>query len=818
MTRPEPPRLPLLVITRSRDLTGLLESVLASGYAPRVVDDTAAAADLVRRQTFPLVMVDDAALTETDASRAASLNALHGRNSQLILVRSPGEARIFKGVDEVIDRPLDPDEVMFRLKRARRIILLEHALRQALHRKKADLETPPEDRSMDTLGRLTAGVMHEINTPVQYVGDNLHFLDDGIEGLFEVLDRADALCEAARQGRVPETLIEAFQTARRKADSDYLKKEIPESIRQSLQGVEQISGIVLAIRNLSGRSLDDNPSVDVRSVLSICVLLTRNQWKKSAELETRLDPDLPNLRCRTGAFNQVAVNLIINAAHAVDEARSRDASLSGRIIIETGREGDMGIVRISDNGAGIPDEILPRIFDPFFTTKKEGKGTGQGLSISRAIVEAHGGRLTVETRPGVGSTFVIALPLAEDRPALPSSSVSAVPAHQDASRRRILFVDDQKEVLDGIARMLRPMEGAWDMRFTCSGREALSLLEKDPADVVVSDFNMQGMNGLDFFREVKARHPETLRIMLSGEITRNFIMKSVRLVHQFIAKPAGADLLKTTISRACDLKGLLADDELRRTVAGMDSLPSLPEIYAQISRELQSPEASMKKVGALIAKDTAISAKILQMVNSAFFGLPGRIAGPEQAVMLLGADTVRALVLHCELFSTFRVDKRLHRFLERLSSHNLHVAHLARRIAEHEKKDRAIVDQAFMGGLLHDFGKLILAGQFPDRYLELLNQTAGRGLSYNALEQETFKTGHGAIGAYLAGIWGFPLPIVNAIFHHHDPLNIDEDSLGPATAVYVANALCGRDAEGPDQDFLTHRDLASRCDAWRGLA
>lgn len=823
--------LPLLMVTGDADLKGESSELQNAGYRVSVVEDGNAALALLTKQSFPLIILDQSLLKQDSTDLVSALkNKRSPEKNQLILVMESREqlsssAGCDLAVDDVMSRPLDRQEMAFRLNRARRVFLLEQTLKQAVQRMKKEKNGSSESssflsRNMETLGRLAAGVIHEINTPVQYVGDNLHFLDDSVKSLLEVLACCENLIEASSSGPVPEHMISEFNQVRDRADTDYLKTEIPESIRQSFQGVERISEIVLAIRNLSSQSQEDTKTVDITKTISSCALITRNEWKKSAELQTSFEPDLPEAQCSPGAFNQVLINLITNAAHAIEDAQVADSERKGLIRIAACRRDSMIEIRITDNGSGIPEAVQPRIFDPFFTTKKEGRGTGQGLPISKNIIEAHKGQLTVESQAGKGSSFVVTLPCSAPQgkqsvaPMVIPKAERQISNGQTEFKRHILFVDDQDEILSGIRRMLKPMENAWDMSFTQSGKDALRFLEKKHVDVVVSDFNMKEINGLEFLREVKSRHPETIRIMLSGEIDRNFIMKTVRVVHQFIAKPTDADTLKATILRACDLKKLLNNDDLRRAVANMDSLPSLPTVYAEITKELRAPDASMKKVGALISQDTAMTTKILQLVNSAFFSLPSHIASPDQAVTLLGFDTVKALVLHYEIFSKINIGKNFGGFLEKLSRHNMETGHLAKRIAEIEKKDKVTVDQAFMGGLLHDCGKLILASNFPKEFEHVLEQSHDNDQAYVQTEMSVFKTNHSEVGAYLTGIWGFPLPIVNAIYYHHQPSMIEEDGLGPATAVYVANILAGKSGQDLDMDFLKKQGLDSRVDEW----
>jgi CheY-like chemotaxis protein len=207
--------------------------------------------------------------------------------------------------------------------------------------------------------------------------------------------------------------------------------------------------------------------------------------------------------------------------------------------------------------------------------------------------------------------------------------------------RRILFVDDEPKVLAWLERMLRSMRHEWEMEFAKSGPEALEALAARPFDVVVSDMRMPGMNGTQLLAEVMQRHPQVVRIILSGNADHETGMKSVGPAHQFLTKPCDVEVVKTTVGRACALRDLLADERLRLLVSQMQSLPSLPSLYEELVRELQLPNASLKRVGEIISKDVGMTAKILQMVNSAFFGLRREVSSIGRALTLLGLENVK---------------------------------------------------------------------------------------------------------------------------------------------------------------------------------
>jgi HD-like signal output (HDOD) protein len=395
-------------------------------------------------------------------------------------------------------------------------------------------------------------------------------------------------------------------------------------------------------------------------------------------------------------------------------------------------------------------------------------------------------------------------------------------------KKRILFVDDEANVLQGLQRMLRGMREEWDMRFAGGGEEALKHLAGERFDVVVSDMRMPGMNGAQLLTEVMNHYPETVRIILSGQADSESVLKSIGPAHQYMSKPCEPEVLKSVISRACSLRQLLADDALEGMISRMDSLPSLPSLYGEIMEELSGKSPSIQKVGKIISQDVGMAAKILQLVNSAFFGLRHKVSNPTQAVSFLGLDTIRALVLSVHIFSQCDSDKVSHFPLDRLWEHSFSSAVLAKAMAREESQPQAMVDECFMAGLLHDVGKLILAMNFPEPYRQIRERAAREGAFLGDLEREAFGGTHAEAGAYLLGLWGLPDPIVEGLAYHHCPSQYTGQGFGTVLAVHVADFLEGERTNSNrgqekiplDEEFLSRLNLLSRLPAWKeaGLA
>jgi len=389
--------------------------------------------------------------------------------------------------------------------------------------------------------------------------------------------------------------------------------------------------------------------------------------------------------------------------------------------------------------------------------------------------------------------------------------------------KRILFVDDEPNILSGLKRQLRAQRKEWEMAFAESGEAALAMFEAAPFDVVVSDMRMPGMDGAELLSRVKERYPETVRLILSGHSELELVMKSVGPAHQYLTKPCDPDLLRATLRRAFALRDLLADEQLQALAAGMTTLPSLPTLYQRIVEVLQEPDASLAAVGEVIAQEPAMAAKVLQLVNSAFFGLRREVSDAREAVGFLGLETITALVLSVHVFAELKEAAADDFPIEGLWSHSLAVGSMAKQIALAETGEKRIGEEALMAGLLHDVGKLILRVNVPERYREVERTMASSNCDLLAAEQQTFGTTHAEVGAYLLGLWGLPNGIVEAVAFHHRPADCPSDGFTPLAAVHVANALEGatpsdhraRHPGEVDEAYLEQAGLADHLEGWR---
>ncbi len=263
-------------------------------------------------------------------------------------------------------------------------------------------------QKLESVGQLAAGIAHEINTPTQYIGDNVRFLKDAFEELRSVLANYERLLATANgNSHEPGTA----QVSAESPNVGYLLEEIPKAIDQTLEGVTRVSTLVSAMKEFSHPGTKEKTLLDLNHSIESTITVARNEWKYVADLETDFDPSLPLVSCRPGEFNQVILNLIVNAAHAIADVVEKGVFEKGTIKVQTRNCPEWCEIRIEDTGSGIPEKVRAHIFDPFFTTKEIGKGTGQGLAIARSVVvDKHGGTIHFETQEGTGTTFIIRLP------------------------------------------------------------------------------------------------------------------------------------------------------------------------------------------------------------------------------------------------------------------------------------------------------------------------------------------------------------------------------------------------------------------------
>jgi HD-like signal output (HDOD) protein/FixJ family two-component response regulator len=399
-------------------------------------------------------------------------------------------------------------------------------------------------------------------------------------------------------------------------------------------------------------------------------------------------------------------------------------------------------------------------------------------------------------------------------------------------RHCILFVDDEPGMLKAFERLLHPERHRWEMIFASSMAAALEKLAERPVDVLVTEVRLTGQKageGVKLLDQVRRDHPGVTRIVFTAPGDRDTATRLAGIAHQFLAKPFDVLGLRETLARACTVRELLERPAIRDAVGSISALPVLPALYLELQTALRDPRSDLKQVSAVVERDIGMSAKLLQLVNSAFFGVRSSngapIASVEQAVMLLGMNTVQHLALASAIFAAYDVRDDFYGFsLSMLQQHALLTARIATRLmtVKHER------DEAFVSALLHDAGKLVLANRFPEAYRRIALQAAREGLPLTLLESAEFGTSHPEVGAYLFGIWGLPTIVVEAVAFHHDPSAAGRSRFDVSGAVHIADVLAhemttpANDSTGKramfDGAYLDAAGLVGKLPAWRAMA
>jgi HD-like signal output (HDOD) protein len=386
---------------------------------------------------------------------------------------------------------------------------------------------------------------------------------------------------------------------------------------------------------------------------------------------------------------------------------------------------------------------------------------------------------------------------------------------------RILFVDDEPRVLEGLRRMLHPVRREWDMEFVLGGQEALDRMTVSPFDVVVSDMRMPGMDGSEVLDQVMQRFPATVRMILSGQCHRDAVLRTVGLAHQFLTKPCDSETLKAAVLRACRSRDRVKDAGYRQVVSRVKCVPSSPAAYSALVAELESAEPSVERLGQIVSRDVGMTAKFLQLVSSGFFGSPQKSVDPVRWAAFLGIETIRQVAASAGVVGSTELNLPLNCSMEALGAHSRKVAGCAAAIAAKETDDATLIGHAYLGGLLHDVGLLVLAEHFPKRFAETWTRSRAERVSIGEVESRSFCTTHADLGGYLLALWGVPDAIVDATACHHRPSRSPATSFSPLTAVHVADAVADAAALGVpvdagfvDVEYVTRTRCAGRLHQW----
>jgi putative nucleotidyltransferase with HDIG domain len=391
--------------------------------------------------------------------------------------------------------------------------------------------------------------------------------------------------------------------------------------------------------------------------------------------------------------------------------------------------------------------------------------------------------------------------------------------------KRILFVDDDESVLSGLRRLLHKKEGEWDMDFFENGHIALKAMDKDNYDIVVTDLRMPEIGGVEFLEIVRKRHPDATRLMLSGCSEQPMYGKAVSCAHQFIAKPCDSDQLISQLSRSFAIRNKIRSQKVAKILPSLRSLPAMPDVYRRVLDMIEDPRCTSRKVGEVISKDIGMSAKILQIVNSAFYGPSTKISDPVRASVYLGIKAIKALSLTDGVFSTLSEEKVERFCVSGLQEHCVRVGALARSICKSQKLTDQQQEIAMMAGILHDTGKMILISEFDYELAEITRLSREEKRPCHEIERETIDLTHAELGGCLLNLWGLGNDIIEAATFHHEPEQCVSNGFSIATSVYLANAidhqLCSSLGDGWSEDIhmsiIESLDLTEMLPEWQKL-
>lgn len=391
----------------------------------------------------------------------------------------------------------------------------------------------------------------------------------------------------------------------------------------------------------------------------------------------------------------------------------------------------------------------------------------------------------------------------------------------DETTPTILLVDGDAKYASRVAADLA-LESGWTVLTARNAAEGLAVVSKNAVAAVVSDLRLPGGSDALFLNEVMRRHPQCHRIVLSDLSDRQSLLKLIGTAHQFLAKPCDNRRLKAALDRVFQYEMWLPSERVRGLMAQMPKLPSPPQLFFRLVRELQNPDASMDDVISLITKDPAIAAKLLQIVNSAAFGLGQPVSDLSGAVFHLGVEMTKSVVLLAHCFAYFDGLKPTDFSAQQLWHHSLRVAQLARALAREEGASPENIEEAYTAGLLHDLGKIALAANLPKHLTAAAEHQRASGCDMTEAENQVFGATHAEVGACLLAIWGLSPNIVETLVFHHHPVKLHQQDFGTLAAVHVANALehALTDNTEPriDAAYLTDLGLLDHLPAWTDLA
>lgn len=391
------------------------------------------------------------------------------------------------------------------------------------------------------------------------------------------------------------------------------------------------------------------------------------------------------------------------------------------------------------------------------------------------------------------------------------------------SQVRIVFVDSDTRILDGHRRLLKALRPSWNAMYASNGRDAMTTLIQFKPDVLVTELDIITDSGIELLKAAQKLMPEVIRIVLSSEpdAQSETVLRAAQSAHRFLAKPCKGEAMIEHIEKATQLRKLLNSAELREIIGGIPALPSLPQLYNELVSALESPLMSVADIGEIIARDVSMTGRILHLVNSAFFGLPRKISNPQEAAVLLGINVLKSLVLYVKLFFAAPDSSFPGMSLDDIWAHSSKTARLSRDIARDLGLNGRSLEDAFLAGMLHDFGKLLLLDQTLYLHRVSTVMSENTDMSFAEAEYKRFSTSHAEIGAYLLGLWGLPDVVVEAVACHHRLDRLASPPSDTLIATYLANSLLVAASTGQmklDESLLKNTEVKKMLPVWQNQA
>ncbi len=355
----------------------------------------------------------------------------------------------------------------------------------------------------------------------------------------------------------------------------------------------------------------------------------------------------------------------------------------------------------------------------------------------------------------------------------------------DKRPMKILFVDDSPEILTSLERMMK--KSPWKVAFAEGGMAALDMLEESHFDVVVTDLNMPEVSGIKLLKIIEKEFPHLIRIIYSGNLSKESVREVAAYTHRFIAKPCSMEKMILTIENTSFIYNTLDNDAIRKVLTNTGSLPSLPRIYTELMANIENPEFSLKDAAHLIGSDVGMTVNILKQIN--LLGHAKDITSIDQAVSLLGLDSINAITLSTHIFNSAVISNIANFSSEQLTLHSMLTARFAQEITLIETDNRKLAESAYVAGVLHDLGIILLASNFPTKYEAVLERVFNAARPIADVEHNLIGISHSEIGAYLLALWGFPKEILSAVAFHENPMNQPAESFSLLTAVYAGSYL-----------------------------